>query len=402
MAREDEATIRAGAEDVGVYVHVPFCQRICPYCDFAVVAGLPGGREDRTVSVLVREIEGRAQPFRPASLATIYLGGGTPSLLRPESLGRILGAIGKAFPGTPSEVTLEVNPSTTERERLPAFREVGVTRLSIGVQSFADATLKRLGRAHTAVECHATLEAARRAGFDNLSLDLIFGAQGQDLPAVLADVEAALAHSPEHVSAYALTVEPGTPLAFGVETGRLVLPSDDLAADMMLAVADRLEAAGLQRYEVSNYARPGNEAQHNARYWQRRAVLGVGIGAHSYRPPTAANPHGARPANERDLARWSARIESGVMTSPEPGWLSAAEARAEAAFLALRRRQGISAAAFSAEWRATPRDIWPREIENLVAAGLLDESSAGDLALTQRGWLLADSVFEHFVSPDAD
>ena len=349
------------------------------------------------MAALVAELRGRAAAWGPARLETVYLGGGTPSLLRPRSVARIVEAARSAFPGDPEEVTLEVNPSTTERDRLPGFREAGVTRLSIGVQSFADATLKRLGRAHAAAECHTAIEAARSAGFDNLSLDLIFAAPGQDAAAVLADCDAALSHAPEHISAYALSVEEGTPLAAAVRERRVVLPEGDEAADMMSALSDRLEAAGLRRYEVSSYAQAGREARHNARYWQRRPVLGVGIGAHSYEPPGPGRPRGARPANERKLSAWLERIEAGRTTPPEAGVLSHDEARAEAVFLALRRREGLDAAQFLEEWGARPRDLWEEEIDQLLAAGLLEESGPGDLALTRRGWLLADSVFVRFV-----
>ena len=387
---------------MGVYVHVPFCDRICPYCDFAVVAGLPGPQEERLVAALVAEIRGRAPAWGAVPLETVYLGGGTPSLLRPESVARILDATRSAFSGEPWEVTLEVNPSTTERDRLPAFRAAGITRLSVGVQSFHDATLKRLGRAHAAPECHATLEAARSAGFAELSIDLIFAVQDQDVAAVLADAEAALAHAPGHISTYALTVEAGTPLAAAVRDGRVVLPDADAAADMMLALEERLESAGLRRYEVSSYALPGQEARHNARYWLREPVLGVGMGAHSHQPRGPGRPYGARPANERNLESWLGRIEAGDLTPPEAGILSEGEARCEAVFLALRRREGLAAARFREEWGAEPRSIWPEEIVELVAAGLLGESVAGDLALTRRGWLLADSVFERFVPASHD
>ena len=383
---------------VGLYLHVPFCERICPYCDFAVVAGVPGHREARTVAALETEIAARADAFAPARLATVYFGGGTPSLLRPESVQALLAAARRAFPGTPEETTLEVNPGTTERARLSAFRAAGIDRLSIGIQSFDDDALKRLGRAHRAAAGHTTLAAARQAGFRNLSLDLIFGVPGQTLAAVEADVARALDHGPEHVSAYALTVEPGTPLAAAVARGRVRMPDDDAVADMMEAVAAALEAGGLRRYEVSSYARPGREARHNRRYWLREPVLGVGVGAASYLPPPLAPPHGARPANERDFAGWAARVAAGrADRPPEPGRLTASEARSEAVFLALRRREGLSAAGFAAEHGAPPRHWYRTAICSLVAAGLLAESGAGDLALTHRGWLLSDSVFEAFV-----
>jgi oxygen-independent coproporphyrinogen-3 oxidase len=384
---------------VGVYLHVPFCERICPYCDFPVVAARPltAADEERYVAALLAELRARRAAFSGRSLATIYFGGGTPSLLAPESLARLVAGVREAFVGEPAEITLEANPSTTERGRLAGFRAAGVTRLSLGTQSFDDGTLRRLGRAHRAEESHAFVAAARAAGFANLSLDLIFGAPGQDLAGVLRDVEAALASRPEHVSAYALTLEPGTPFARAVEADKLELPSDDEAAEMMLALGAALEAAGLRRYEVSSWARPGFAALHNRRYWQRRPVLGLGVGAHSTEPPRAGEPFGARAANERALPAYLARAEAGRWEAPEREVPSEATARGEAVFLALRTREGLAADAFAAEFGAPPRNFFAGAIDESVAAGQLAESAAGDLALTDGGWLFADAVAARFV-----
>ena len=431
----------SGGGDLGVYVHVPFCERVCPYCDFAVVAAgrgpLGAAREARYLAALLRELEARRASCAGRSLATIYLGGGTPSLLRPETLARLIAALRAAFPGEPAEVTLELNPGTLECERLPGFRAAGVSRLSIGVQSFGAAVLRRLGRAHPAADCHRTLRAARAAGFRRVSLDLIFGAPGQNEADVLRDAEAALVHGPEHISAYALTVEPGTPLARAVAEGRVRLPGDDACAGMMSALAQRLEAAGLRRYELSSFARPGCEARHNRRYWRRQPVLGLGPGAHSSEPPGPGAPYGARSANERGLSAWLARIESapaagaesaaararagaadaesaaararagaadgagaagGGLCPPVREVLDGPTARGEAAFLALRQREGLAAAAFAAEFGAPPRRWFAAAIDELLSAGLLAESPGGDLRLTPRAWPLADSVFAHFVA----
>ena len=391
-----EVQVKSPSPEIGVYVHVPFCGRVCPYCDFAVVGGGTAGREAGYVAALLAELRGRAGAFAGRSLATLYFGGGTPSLLEAGALAEVLATARQLFPGEPAEVTLELNPSTTERSRLGAFREAGIDRLSIGIQSFADTTLRRLGRAHRAAECHETLVAARKAGFRNVSVDLIIGVAGQTLPDVLADVDAALAHEPEHLSAYGLTVEEGTPLAAAVARGRVVLPEDDRVADMMEALCDRVEAAGLERYEVSSYARPGHEARHNRRYWEGSAVLGVGVGAHSYLPPCAEAPYGARPANERDLGTWQARIEAGDLDPPEPGVLTEPEARTETMFLGLRRRRGLAADAFVRRHGGPPRRWFAEAIDELRAAALLAESADGDLALTRRGWLLSDTVFARF------
>jgi oxygen-independent coproporphyrinogen-3 oxidase len=383
---------------VGVYLHVPFCERICPYCDFPVVAArrLRPADEARYVDALVSELAGRKEAFAGRRLSTIYLGGGTPSLLSPRSVATLVGAIRRAFSGVPEEVTLEANPSTTERSRLAGFREAGVTRVSLGAQSFDDDTLRRLGRAHRAAETHGFIEAARHAGFANLSLDLLFGAPGQSLDDLRRDAAAALAHHPEHVSAYALTLEAGTPFARAVAAGKLEVPGDDEVAEMMFELASVFGAARLLRYEVSSWARPGREAVHNRRYWQRRPVLGLGVGAHSHEPPRAGEPYGARSANERSLRDYLARIERGG-GPPERDVLALPTARGEAVFLALRTREGLAAQAFAEEFGAPPRAFFASAIDAGVAAGQLIESARGDLALSEPGWLFADEVAARFL-----
>ncbi len=388
---------RAG---VGVYVHVPFCERVCPYCDFAVVARRRLGEEEeaRYLAALLAELALRRQAFPAARLESLYLGGGTPSLLRPASVARLVEAVAGAFaPGDAPEITLEVNPSTLERERLPGFRSAGVNRLSLGIQSFDDATLKRLGRAHRADEAWRTLRAARAAGFDNLSLDLMLGVPGQDLAGVEADAEAAVSCAPEHVSAYGLTVEAGTPYATGVARGVLRPPDDDTAARMLAAVRQRLEAAGLRLYEISSYARPGFEAVHNRRYWRRQPVLGLGLGAWSHDPPTPEAPWGARRRNLPELTAYLERVQAGAPAEAASEVLDRAAAQAEAAFLSLRTRRGLRAAEFEREFGAAPRQLFGPAIDELCQAGLLREEEGGDLALTPQGWLLSDSVFERFV-----
>ena len=387
-------------ETTGVYVHVPFCERVCPYCDFAVVAArtLDPAVERRYVDALVRELGLRAGEW-PRTLASVYFGGGTPSLLRPESVARVLDRVRECFDGGSAslEVTLEVNPSTVERERLPGFWAVGVNRISLGVQSFDDTVLRRLGRAHKADEGRESFAAARAAGFDNVSLDLIFAAPGQGRATLEADLNEVERLAPEHLSAYELTVEDGTPFALARERGQLALPGEDEAVDMIERVAARLESLGLARYELSSYGRPGRESRHNARYWRREPVLGVGLGAWSSKRRSSRAPHGAREANHRALGAYLSAIESGcdaIATSEVP---DARTARGEVMFLALRTRRGLAAAEFEQEFGRPPRGFQGEEIEALVAGGLLDESSRGDLCLTRRGRLVADSVFAELV-----
>jgi len=391
---------------VGVYVHIPFCERVCPYCDFAVVAApeLPADQEARYVDALLRELASRRAVYQDPnglgrSLASVYLGGGTPSLLKPASLARIVDAIQAAFPSDgPIEVTLEVNPSTLERARLPEFRALGVNRVSVGVQSFNDEVLKRLGRAHRAEEGHQTLAACRAAGFQAISLDLIFAAPGQNLAGVDADLTHALEFGPDHVSTYELTIESGTPFALAASRGQLPLPNEAEAIAMLEALGDRLRAGGFVRYEISNYARPGFQAVHNRRYWERQPVLGLGTGAFSTEPPSAAAPFGARRSNVRDLRTYLDRIAQQRPTAAGPTEVFDADtARGEAAFLALRGSRGLLAAEFDSEFGQPPRAFFGPAIDRLIEAGLLDEAGSGDLRLSARGRLLADSVFTEFV-----
>jgi len=383
-------------DDLGVYLHVPFCERLCPYCDFPVVAGALGrDAEERYVAALLAELAVRRGDFAGRALATVYLGGGTPSLLSPQSVCALLDAVRGAFAGDPAEVTLEINPSTLERERLPAFRAAGVDRVSIGIQSFDDTTLRRLGRAHRAREGELTLAACRAAGFTRLSLDLIAAAPGQDLAAFDRELDAAINAAPEHVSVYELTLEPGTPFARAAERGQLATADEESAARMLERAEERLVAAGYRRYEISSYALPGREALHNQRYWQRRPVLGLGMGAVSNDPPSADRPHGVRRTNPRTLDAYLL-VAAGAQCA-EVEALDPRIARGEAVFLALRTSAGLDAERFAAEFGAPPRAFFADAIGALRAQGLLEEGDTGRLRLTPRGRMLSDSVFAHFV-----
>jgi oxygen-independent coproporphyrinogen-3 oxidase len=386
---------------VGVYVHIPFCERVCPYCSYSVIRSRPltEEAEERYLRALLSELRLRREVFVGRRLESLYFGGGTPSLLRASSIARIVEAVAEAFGSRDGiETSLELNPSTVERSRLSAFREAGVNRLSVGVQSFDDLTLRRLGRGHRASEVHATLREARAVGFTNLSVDLIFGVPDQNPGGFRRDLESAIAYAPEHVSVYGLTVEDGTPYATAIERGRLALPQEDEVVVMMLDLRERLERAGIRQYEISNFARPGFEAVHNQRYWDRRPVLGLGMGAWSTDPPGPAGPYGLRRCNCRGLDAYLERIESERTGDPDPPEiLDARTARGEAVFLALRTTRGLAAEAFEAEFGVGLRDVFGPAIEELAGLGLLEENRWGDLRLTPAGWLLSDSVFERFV-----
>ena len=386
---------------LGVYLHVPFCERVCPYCDFAVVGVAGRGRktlssavESRYVDALLSELEQRCSTWAGLELASVYFGGGTPSLLSAESIGRLLAGVRGTFDsGARVEVTLEVNPSTTERERLPGFRAAGVTRLSIGLQSFDDTVLQRLGRAHRAGEGRQTLAAAREAGFEQLSVDLLFGVPDQTEAALARDLAEISEFAPQHVSAYGLTIESGTPYARGVAGGQLALPEPDIAAEWTEQVWNALEGSGLRQYEISSFAQPGCEAVHNQRYWKRLPVLGLGMGAWSSEPGTAEAPFGTRRANVRELAPYLQSVEQRRPADAGPREvLTQKTARFEATFLALRTREGLRAHPFEAEFGVSPRELYGSALDELCAGEMLREAENGDLRLTRRGRLLGDSV----------
>lgn len=261
-----------------LYVHLPWCERKCPYCDFNSYEAGDSVPEQAYVNALLadlaRECDLAGGDLRVTS---VFIGGGTPSLFSAESIGRLLGAVTAINGNTmPPEVTLEANPGSAEAGRFGAYRAAGVNRLSLGIQSFDDARLRALGRVHDSRQAHAAIDAARRAGFDNLNLDLMFGLPGSAPGDAEVDLAAALAHAPQHLSWYQLTLEPGTAFAHRPPP----LPHDDTIADAFDRGAALLEAAGMHRYEVSAWAQPGRECAHNLNYWRFGSYIGIGAGAH--------------------------------------------------------------------------------------------------------------------------
>ena len=263
---------------LSLYVHLPWCIAKCPYCDFNSHArpsdGLP---EQRYLDALVADLEAALPQVWGRPVISIFIGGGTPSLFSPDGIARLLADIRARLPLLPGcEITLEANPGSFERERFRAFRAAGVTRLSVGVQSFDDAMLHKLGRVHDSAQARAALAEAA-ACFDTFNLDLMYALPGQTLAQLRADLDTALAFEPPHLSIYHLTVEPNTVFATAPPPG---LPDDDLASDMLDAITARTATAGLQRYEVSAFARPGHRCTHNLNYWMFGDYLGIGAGAH--------------------------------------------------------------------------------------------------------------------------
>ena len=382
------------AASFALYVHVPWCRHVCPYCDFNVQARrvLP---EADDLAAFTAELDAWAgeSPFAGATVASVFIGGGTPSLYSPRTVAAVLAHVARRFSlEQGSEITLEANPGTLDAEKLAGFRAADVNRLSLGVQSFDDGVLRVLGRDHTAADAHAAITASRAAGFENLSFDLIFGVPGQTPAQWARDLDVTLALGPEHVSTYALTYEPGTPLHRWREEGRVVPVDEDDEATMLDLACLRLAAAGYERYEISSHARAGFASRHNQRYWDGSSYLGIGPGAHSF----AATPlPGRRWANERDPQRYRELVAAhgrAVATSEE---LTPARAESDFVMTGLRRLAGVDLDAFARRFGHRLEDALP-QVESLAADDLV-ERVGGRLRLTERGLRFADTVWTALV-----
>jgi len=372
-----------------VYVHFPFCRSRCPYCAFYFVVGRREAREPY-LNAVGRDIERAADDPRFAGrrVATVYFGGGTPSLMPPAAVGGILERIDAAFAlEMDAEVSLEANPEGLDEERLRAFRAAGVNRLTLGWQALRAEGLRTLGRIHKPDDAARSLAAARVAGHDNVGVDLIFGRPGQTPEDWTAELAEVVALGPEHVSAYELTVEEGTALARRRSKGRLALPEDDDRADMFEAVDAALAAGGIERYEISNFARPGRECRHNLSGWRGEDLLGVGASAASH----VAN---TRWTNVADLAGYVRRLEAGDDPAAPAEVLDEETWAAEDLYLGLRTTEGIDA---EARLGRVPRPGRLRGVlERARREGLLEAAEAR-IRLTARGRLLADTVFDELL-----
>ncbi|HVR03164.1 MAG TPA: radical SAM family heme chaperone HemW [Polyangia bacterium] len=378
----------APGQPLGVYVHFPFCGVRCPYCDFAVDtrADIP---HDAYADAVISELAARRAWFEGAgSLASIYFGGGTPGLWRPDALGRVLDAVRAAFGAASAEaleITVEANPGEVDEARLRALRRAGVSRLSLGAQAFDDRLLRALGRNHDAAAIPAAVRATRAAGFEALSLDLMFGLPGQSRDDWRRALDAAVALAPEHVSAYALTVERGTAFGARDRAGTLARPDDELVATMFEDAGAVLAAAGLARYEVSSYARPGHRGRHNGLYWSGAPYLGLGASAASFRP--LADGAGWRFSNPRATDTY---LAASPLRPRHVERRAAAELENEAVWLGLRTTGGVDRVVHRARYGRDPLD-GRAAVRGCLEAGWLvvDEAS---VRLTPAGFLVADEV----------
>jgi len=375
---------------LGIYLHIPFCQSKCPYCDFFSVVAAESQRRAYP-GMLRRHLAWAADHGWAGPVGTVYFGGGTPSLLSPRAIGGVLETIAERFGLTAdAEVTLEANPGTVTVARLAGYRASGVNRLSLGLQSLDGRQLAILGRQHDRAAAKQAVRWARQAGFANLSLDLIFALPGQTLPELDAELDSYLALAPEHLSCYGLTAEPQTSLHKLVQAGVLTLPEADFAAEAYLLVHARLRAAGYEHYEIANFARPGHTCRHNLGYWQRRACLGVGAGAHSFRN----KGWGERWAVPASLATYSAALRSSREPAECLEQFDRTMAMGETLYLGLRSRLGIEEQAFRRQFGCGVAEAYPQEVARLQP---WLSQAAGRWQMSVDGWLLYDRLIQAFL-----
>ncbi|HEY6872346.1 MAG TPA: radical SAM family heme chaperone HemW [Geobacteraceae bacterium] len=379
---------------ISLYIHFPFCLKKCLYCDFNSLAGSRIAAQEYAAAV-VREMELRAARLDgPATAATLYFGGGTPSLMEPGLVARLIEAAAKWFGLTAeAEITIEANPGTLTAGKLAGYRAAGVNRLSLGVQSFDDAMLSLLGRVHTAREALDSFAAARGAGFNNIGIDLIHSLPGETPAGWRDELARAAGLRPEHVSAYGLTVEEGTPFHILRSEGRLSLPGEEEGELMFRETSEVLREAGYEQYEISNFARPGFRSRHNQVYWRRGNYLGFGAGAHSFLRTPA---FGVRWRNTISPEAYLRAVSGATLPEEDLIQLSERDAMAEFFFLGMRMLDGVELAQFRRAFGRTVEEAYPGELARLAAGGLV-ECREGVLRLTGKGVLMANQVFVRFV-----
>ena len=370
----------------GLYIHVPFCLRKCPYCDFYSVTDLEAA--PAFAAALEDEMRMRKDEsgWGGHAFGSLYLGGGTPTALGSRLTEEILDAARRHYHILPdAEITIEANPATITSEGLSGLLASGVNRINIGVQSFDDCALSFLGRMHTAADAMDAIRLARRAGFNTIGIDLIYGLPGADEGRWAKEMETAVSFAPEHISCYMLTLEPGTPMENDRRAGRFELPDDDMAGRLFLAASRGLSDRGYEHYEISNFAiHPGYRSVHNSGYWDNRPYLGLGPAAHSYCDPV-------RTANIRSVSGYIDSIEAGMLPVETSETLDAAQQMMEAVYLGLRRAQGISFAAFESRFGVDFVTVFKDVADKFAAEGrmVVDEKSC---RLTPEGMLFHESI----------
>ncbi|MCM3036345.1 radical SAM family heme chaperone HemW [Bacillus pumilus] len=372
------------------YIHIPFCEHICHYCDFNKFF-IKTQPVDEYLAALEKEMQRTIEQKGEQELKTIFIGGGTPTSLTVSQLDQLMNSIHRVLKPSKNlvEFAVEANPDELSLEKLHVLKEAGVNRLSFGVQTFEDDLLKKIGRVHQKKDVLVSFERARDVGFDNISLDLMFGLPHQEKHHVMNSLETAFSLGAEHYSVYSLIVEPKTVFYNLMQKGKLHLPPQEREAEMYELVMDEMKRHGLHQYEISNYAKPGFESQHNLTYWSNEDYFGFGAGAHGY-------VDGIRNVNAGPVKHYLELIEQTGFPYKETHQVTKAEQIEEEMFLGLRKIEGVKSAGFQAKYGASPEALFPSVLEELEEKGLIVKDDIG-IRLTRKGKLLGNEVFQAFL-----
>lgn len=371
-------------QEISLYIHIPFCVRKCLYCDFPSFSGMDGMFEDY-VRRLCREMGEAAPSFQGIGVKSVFFGGGTPSILPPALMGRIMDKIMSAYDvNSDAEISMEANPGTLDAAKLREYKSMYFNRLSMGLQAWQDRLLERLGRIHSVGEFEDNFLQARDAGFKNINVDLMFSLPGQTMDDWQETLEKVIRLDPEHISAYSLIIEEGTPFFDMYEKGQITETDENTDRRMYYLAKEMLSDKGFRQYEISNFAKEGFECRHNITYWRTEEYRGFGLGAHSY-------VDGTRFHNSADMKEYMAgggRLDMEKLT-PE-------EMQEEFMFMGLRMNEGISREEFLKRFKTDITSVYGQEISELISEGLLTENK-GRISLTDRGIDVSNQVFEKFI-----
>lgn len=385
-------TNNSAEKKAGVYLHIPFCRSRCSYCDFATDVYKNAEIVESYVDALAKEISNFTpevpNPKSQIEIDTVYFGGGTPSLLSAKQLEKILKTVHEKFSVMPNaETTMEMNPATVSLETLREYQSLGVNRASFGAQTFDDDELKRLGRKHTAADVRETIELLRKAGYENVSFDLIAGLPRQTVADWKRNLNEALKLNPEHLSLYLLEIHQSTPLAEQIRSGRQPFPDENSAAEMYEILLEEISESDFEQYEISNFAKKGFESKHNSKYWTLDAVYGFGCSAHSF------DGFDVRYSNERDTAKYVRLIETKDSAIVQKEKI---EAASEFVFLGLRLKKGIDLREYQKRFEKNLVEENQTDLNRLAEFGLI-EFDENNLKLTEKGYLFSNEVFAVFV-----
>ncbi|WHY84776.1 radical SAM family heme chaperone HemW [Neobacillus novalis] len=371
------------------YLHIPFCEHICHYCDFNKVF-LKGQPVDDYLQALDQEMKMTLSQYPTDQLETIFVGGGTPTSLNEQQLDRFCESINRNLPKSENlEFTFEANPGDLSTDKLQILKDAGVNRISLGVQTFNDELLEKIGRVHRAKDVYQTIERAKAIGFENISIDLIFSLPTQTVTDFQESLAEAFTLDITHYSAYSLIIEPKTVFYNLLKKGKLPTPGEDIEAQMYGMLMEEMEKHGFGQYEISNFSKPGFESRHNLTYWNNEYYYGFGAGAHSY-------VNGSRRSNSGPVKKYIDQIKCGVLPVFEDHLVTKAEQMEEEMFLGLRKTEGVSIPHFTEKFDVDPLKFFENEIADLVAKQWIDVKS-NHIFLTKKGRFLGNEVFQSFL-----